>query len=144
MMEIVRDFTALLVIGTFDNMVFNALKDEIMKEVLDLPRFQIVCLQINRTTSDKAEALDEPNNDNYLINKRKNPTDEDYIKVDKEVGEEELDVPEKAFVKFADRLFWNKCAYLLYKLIHMLHISIWFYFLPMLFFYGQYLIPRSV
>ena len=49
--ELLRDFTALLIVADFDILLYGSLKDEVMKLLLTDENFKTVCLQISRTTS---------------------------------------------------------------------------------------------
>lgn len=43
-----------------------------------------------------------------------------------------LNRPEKIHIDFWDRHWENKIFYLIYRVIRIVHVSIWFYFFPLL------------
>ena len=53
--ELLRDFTALLIVADFDILLYGSLKDEVMKLLLTDENFKNVCLQISRTTSKRID-----------------------------------------------------------------------------------------
>ena len=105
--NITFDFIALAIIAEFDNYVYESLKNESFKELIE-PEFSEKILKIRHTTSVKAKETE-------------------HSTVKDEDGEYR---PLK--ITFKSRTIINKLLFGLYKVIRAIYVSCVFYFLPFL------------
>jgi len=56
------------------------------------------------------------------------------------MNEYPLNRPPKICIRFRDRNWENKLFFMFYRMIRVLHVSIWFYFFPMIALIANYLI----
>jgi hypothetical protein len=103
--NIIFNFTAIAIIAEFDNFVFESMKNESFKELLD-EEFTSKVLRINHTTSKKCK-------------------DYELSTVKDEHGELR---PLK--VSFKDRETLNKVFFVIYKILKGFYVSFYFYFIP--------------
>ena len=118
--EFIRDVTALIVIADFEMLMSLTLKEDCLKLLINLESFQSGCLTIKRTTSGEA--------DETLLLKEK---------ADPEVTAKKL----KVKIESKDRTWAEYAGYKVYRVFRILFVSVWFYYLPMIVFYGQYYVP---
>jgi len=124
-LEIVMNFLALAIIANFDNAFYNALGFEKMKFILTNPAFKDL-YTIKRTTSRNAfkneeNLLDDPTVPPFLKGEGKPLM---YMKID-----------------FWDRTYFHMLLRVIYKILRVLQISVWFYFVPFLALLGSYIVP---
>lgn len=103
--NIIFNFTAIAIVAEFDNFVFDSMKNESFKELLE-EEFTEKVLIINHTTSKKCKA-------------------DELSTVKNEDGELR---PLK--VVFKDREPLNKIYFVVYKVIKAFYVSVYFYFMP--------------
>ena len=121
-LEIVMNFMALAIIAEFDNAFFSALGSDNMKYILDDPAFKDL-YTIKRTTSkyasrNKQNILDDPTVPPFLKNELK------FLKI-----------------SFFDRTYFHMLLRVFYKMLRVIQITVWFYFMPFLALLGSYIVP---
>jgi hypothetical protein len=120
-MEFVRDFTALVIIEQFEVFLTAALDEGCLLKLISHPGFRKTCLMIERTSSSKRE-------------------DERAKKLKGIDEQQELPV----VVNLLERGYWELVGYLMYKLLKLLYVSVWFYYLPIIMFYALYFVPYLI
>lgn len=103
--DIVYNFIALAVIAEFDDFVFQSLRSESMKKLIE-PEVTEKVLVVRHTTSKKCK-------------------DHELSTVEDENGEFR-----PLRVRFGSRMCGNKCCYIVYKVQRMFYTSLYFYFIP--------------
>jgi len=103
--NIIFNFTAIAIVAEFDNYVFESLKNESFKELLE-EKFTKKVLQIKHTSSSKCKKgeLSDVKDENGEFRPLK--------------------------VAFGDRELLNKALYVLYKIFRAFYVSLYFYFFP--------------
>ena len=116
------NFMALAIIAEFDNAFFSALGSENMTDILSNPAYKDL-YTIKRTTSYNARR----NKQNKLVD----PTVPPFLK-------SEL----KTFkIDFMDRTYFHMLLRGVYKILRIIQITVWFYFMPFLALIGSYIVP---
>lgn len=103
--NIIFNFTAIAIVAEFDNFVFESLKNESFKELLD-EKFTEKVLIIKHTTSKKCG--------------------QDELSSEKD----EYDEFRPLRVNFKDRDLMNKIYFVVYKILKGFYVSFYFYFIP--------------
>ena len=103
--NIIFNFTAIAIVAEFDNFVFESLKNESFKELLD-EKFTEKVLIIKHTTSKKCG--------------------QDELSSEKD----EYDEFRPLRVNFKDRDLTNKIYFVVYKILKGFYVSFYFYFIP--------------
>jgi hypothetical protein len=103
--NIIFNFTAIAIVAEFDNFVFESLKNESFKELLD-EKFTEKVLIIRHTTSKKCG--------------------QDELSSEKD----EYDEFRPLRVNFKDRDLTNKIYFVVYKILKGFYVSFYFYFIP--------------
>jgi hypothetical protein len=103
--NIIFNFTAIAIVAEFDNYVFESMKNEGFKELLE-KKFTSKVLIISHTTSKKCK-------------------EDELSTVKDEHGEYR---PLK--VNFKDRETLNKVLFVIYKILRGFYVSFYFYFIP--------------
>jgi len=103
--DIVYNFIALAVIAEFDDFVYQSLRSESMKKLIE-PDVTEQILVVRHTTSKKCK-------------------DWELSTVEDENGDMR---PMK--VQFGHRNCGNKCCFIVYKIERMFYVSLYFYFIP--------------
>ena len=103
--NIIFNFTAIAIVAEFDNFVFESLKNESFKELLE-EKFTEKVLIIQHTTSKKCGV-------NELSSEKNEEGDYRPLKV-----------------SFKDRELMNKIFFVVYKIIKGFYVSFYFYFIP--------------
>jgi hypothetical protein len=126
-LEIIRNFFGLVIIADFETYLYMSLRDEPVKELLKVEGFEDTCLVISRTSSSRAMAKVPENKIDEV-----NMTKEEW---------EELDMEIPKFIGIETRSMREKVMYFIYRVFRMLYVTVWFYFIPFVFVWGQYGIP---
>ena len=103
--NLVFNFIALAIVAEFDNFVFESLKNESMKELVEKKFYKRVLL-IKHTTSKKCQAGELST-----------------------VKDEEGDF-RPLRVSFASRTLINKVLFCIYKFLRAFYVSLFYYFIP--------------
>jgi len=103
--NLVFNFIALAIVAEFDNFVFDSLKSESMKELIE-KRFYKRVMIINHTTSKKCK--------------------EGELSTEKDENDEFRPLR----VSFASRTLLNKILFCIYKFMRSFYVSFFYYFLP--------------
>ena len=79
------------------------------------------------------------------------PAEEEFLEAKEEVendladevqqGEDSCVLPTHVYISFYDRTFGNKILYVFYKIMRVLLVSFWFYFVPFVAMFASYVIP---
>lgn len=126
-LDILRNFFALVIIAEFEDYLYLSLRDEPAKCLLTEPNFEDVCLTIARTTSERATAKVKQN----LI--------EEISLSASEQQEEGIRIPE--YIHVHERNWNERVMFVVYKFLRVVYVSVWFYFIPFVFLWGQYTLP---
>jgi hypothetical protein len=106
--EFVRDFTALVIIADFDLLMSLTLKESCLRLIIKDERFQKNVLTITRSTSSR------------FIDSDQDATKKGY-----------------ALITWRERRSWfSFVGYAFYRLLRVLYVSVWFYYLPLIVFYA--------
>jgi len=133
-MSVVMNFLALVVISDFDDMFYGALRNESWKEFLSDSDTYGELLMIERTSSHRAAHDHE---EHILDDDAIDITDEKLLERLKNSG----DLPKCIYQSFWDRLFFNKLAFIIYRVMRAIYVSVWFYFLPFVILFASYYVP---
>ena len=104
--DIVYNFIALAIIAEFNDFVYQSLRSESMKKLIEAEVTEKI-LVIRHTSSKKCKDWELST-----------------------VIDEETEMPRPLRVKWSDRECANKCLYIVYKGLRMFYTSLYFYFLP--------------
>jgi hypothetical protein len=105
--EFVRDFTALVVIADFEMLMSLTLKESCLRLIIKHEGFQKNLLIITRSTSDR------------------------YIDSDQEATKKNF-----AQITWSKRSRYEFVGYVFYRILRVLYVSVWFYYLPVIVFYA--------
>ena len=132
-LEVAQDFTALIIIAQIDNIfVTGIIGEEKAKEILRNYSKYKELFKIETTTSDNAKGEKDMkmNEDKIFEGILKNG---DWnIKLER---------PKSIRLSFWRRNFENRILYAIYRILRILHVSIWFYTVPFLFLVAMYFVP---
>lgn len=104
--DIVYNFIALAVIAEFDDFVYESLRSESMKKLVEADVTERV-LVVKHTTSKKCKEWEKST-----------------------VWDEDNQCFRPLKVSWSDRTCGNKCWYCVYKVQRMFYVSLYFYFIP--------------
>jgi len=159
-LELAKDFTALMIIIDFDNYFAHTSSDDITKEIIDNSKedgdksMYVNFFKVETTTSINARKngnakLEEPEDEaNELINRRiehknKYPRNNFCCKTKKLVVR-----PKKIAITWGKRYSQFGCCnfllFLVYRLLRVLFVSFWFYYLPVIFVVISNLAPVKI
>lgn len=133
-MSVVMNFLALVVISDFDDMFYGGLRNESWKEFLSDSDTYGELLMIERTSSARA-AHDKQEHE--LTEEAIDITDPLLLAKLRASG----DLPKFIYQSFWDRSFVNKLAFIIYRVMRAIYVSIWFYFLPFVILFASYYVP---
>lgn len=122
--EFVRDFTALVVIADFENLLALAIKEDCLKLLMENESFKSRCLVVSRTSK-----FPEPDMRDLVPKVNEawiDPTDEELKNISQVV---------------LTRTKMEAIGYFFYRLFRVIYVTMWFYFLPLIIFYMMYAIP---
>ena len=134
-LDIAKDFTALMIIGSFDDIFGKVTGKELAKDVLTDPAYQEL-FKIETTTS-----VDAKRQKNEWL-----PKDEIYELIThfrRQDGKEEIERPRRIRIAFTDRSC-KGCRmpmYIIYRFFRVLHVTLWFYFGPFIVLFVMYAFP---
>lgn len=131
-LDVTLNFLALVVISEFDDFFYCSLRDEPLKELLVDPCFGEL-LMIERTSSRRA---------NFDSVEHKLTKDQLDIadNEDENLRKAGL-VPTYIYQPFYTRSPQNMIGMSIYRVLRVLYVSVWFYFLPFLTLLGSYYVP---
>ena len=143
-LNIVMNFLALAVIADFDDFFYGALFDNQFKRVITEGEVYGNYLEIQTTTSKNARF-------NVTGNRLKRQKVEnvhaetmfpEYVRGT--AGHRLLThIPKHIYIRFwEDRSWPNKISYIIYKLIRLIIVSIWFYFIPFIAMIASFIAPK--
>lgn len=132
-MSVVMNFLALVVISDFDDFFYSGLRNESWKDFLTGETYTEL-LMITRTTSYRAKEESELHRITETAIQTKNPTL--YAQL-KESGE----IPDFIYQNFWTRKIINQLFFIGYRILRLIYVSVWFYFLPFTILFGSYYVP---
>ena len=116
--EIVTNFTALVIISEFDDFFFEASLDDETKAVVSGDKEAYAeMIMVRMTTSSDAKA----NTNQNLVTK-------EFFEKEGKVANGKI--PEHIRVKFGERSAINMIMFTLYRLLRLIYVSFWYYFIP--------------
>lgn len=133
-LDVVMNFLALVVISDFDDFFYGALgnKEECKAFLFD-PCYSDL-LTIERTSSRRARL---PLADHVLT--------ADAIDIPDELERQKLakegSLPQYIYAGFFERGLVNAAAMCVYRVMRVVYVSVWFYFLPFIILFGSYYVP---
>ena len=137
-LDLAKDFTALMIIGEFDDYMSKASEtyasnDEIALMCVEEDLFKDLLL-IEVTTSRAAKH-------NACVKLGKDEILEDVNKNRKERNKEPIKRPPTIRLKFLQRPVYSMLEFFIYKIFRLLYVSIWFYFFPFIVLCAMYVWP---
>ena len=137
-LDLAKDFTALIVIGEFDDFMSKAIdtyanQDEIALECVDDAAYDDL-LMIDVTTSTSAKNQGE-------VKLGKDPILDKINKRRKKSKKPEIIRPKTIRLKFFDRPVYSMAEFVIYKILRVFYVAIWFYFFPFVVLCVMYIYP---
>ena len=124
------NFMGLVIITEFEEFLSQSLKDDYVKKLLNNEDFQDLCLTIARTSSRNATAKIKGNRlEDLKLNN---------------IEAAQLGVKVPRYIGITKRTCPERIMYVTYKGFRVLYVSVWFYFMPFIFMWLQYTIPRCL
>ena len=141
-LDLAKDFTALMIIGEIDNNFAALSKEEIVKDALEDSAYEAL-FTIETTTSLEARGRGnqplQPDEAHKLVNARiehyNKPREEKTgcwgCCARPELGKSPVKRPTYIRIKMSSRPCCNWCLYALYKLCRFAFVTVWFYYVPL-------------
>ena len=147
-LDIVMNFLALAVIADFDDFFYNALFDNQFKRVITDGDTYKKFLEVQTTTSIEARY-------NVIGNRLERQEVENvyggennlFPEYDRDNKKHSLatHIPKHIYIRFwQDRLWYNKIAIVVYKIMRIIIVSLWFYFIPFVAMIASFVIPAAM